>query len=69
MGVGGVAMAWGIFKLPSTKIIFVVDVDGTGQKGVLGRPTAGDRLFYEIERELQDAEKAKSAKPVKEKRR
>jgi len=47
-------MAWGIFKLPSTKHAFIVSDDETQRAMILGRYNAGDALFYEIEMELRE---------------
>lgn len=52
-------MSWKVFKLPSTKNVVVgadSDENDICRGFVLGRITEGDRLFYEIERELREQE-------------
>ena len=62
MGVEGITMAFSIFKLPSTKPAILFTDEATGISGILANPNSeGDRLFYEIENELRDAEKARAA--------
>lgn len=52
-------MSWKVFKLPSTKNVVVgadSDENDICRGFVLGRISEGDRLFYEIERELREQE-------------
>ena len=59
MGVEGITMAFSIFKLPSTKPAILFTDEATGISGILANPNSeGDRLFYQIENELRNAQEA-----------
>ena len=66
-------MSWTTIKLPSTKHAIVGCDDETQRGFVLGRLTAGDALFYEIERELREKEQkqldGKATKQLPEKKK